>query len=66
MSRGIRWIPARATAGMGQTTPVGNTNEQPAPLADPAMMNKLMYGGLVLAGLALIWALTFGATPDHD
>jgi hypothetical protein len=51
---------------MGQTTPVGNTNEQPAPLADPAMMNKLMYGGLVLAGLALIWALTFGATPDHD
>lgn len=62
MNRGIRWIPAKEPASLGQTTPA--TASQPS--MDPAMLNKLMYGGLVLAGLALLWALTIGATPDQD
>lgn len=67
MKRTIRWIPAKAK-GLGQTATVVNTNE-PAPVPatenNQGVMNNLMYGGLILAGLALVWAVMVGPEPDR-
>lgn len=41
-------------------TPVENNVNEGSSTA----MNTLMYGGLALAGLALIWALTFGSASE--
>lgn len=70
MRQSIRWIPAK-TKSLGQTATVVNTNEPPAPVPvpaaenNPAVMNSLLYGGLILAGLALAWAVMSGPASDQ-
>jgi hypothetical protein len=53
VNRRIQWIPAKKN--LGQTAQVVNTNEpapEPVNEKNQAMMNNLMVGGLILAGLA--------------
>lgn len=67
MNRRLRWIPAKPAGSLGQTAQVVNTNEPaPGPVIEKnqAMMNNLMYGGLILAGLAVVWAVLRGPEPD--
>lgn len=42
------------------TIPSGSNDNNGATTA----MNAVMYGGIALAGLALIWALTFGSASE--
>jgi hypothetical protein len=39
---------------------------EPTKVKNQAMMDGLIYGGLVLAGMALLWAITMNASPDSD
>lgn len=67
MNRRLRWIPAKRAGSLGQAAPVVNANEpspEPVNEKNQAMMNNLMYGGLILAGLALVWAVLRGPEPD--
>lgn len=62
----IRWVPPKIT-GLGQGAPVAT----PAPKQEPwrekrsAVVDSLVVGGLVVAGLAFLWAITMTA-PNHD
>lgn len=76
MKRTIRWIPAKRVSGLGQAAPVVTSSPPatapvtvpaptPAPVSDnQAIMKNLMYGGLIVAGLALVWAVMVGPSPD--
>lgn len=61
MSHGIRWIPAKPK-GLGQAVSSPESTNEKA----QGVMNTLVYGGLVLAGLALLWAVTMGREPKND
>lgn len=70
----IRWVPAKSSS-LGQTTaafPAAGAASTPSPEAQSsnqksqALVNGIVYGGLVLAGLAFLWAITMSATPESD
>ena len=66
MNRKMRWIPARTTLGqtefsMDQAGYESAPSPGPAPAAapmSPTVSKGLIYGGSILAGLALAWLVT--------
>ena len=60
MNQGIRWVPAKSSY-LGQA---GSLNAGSQDSENKAVMEKIIYGGLVLAGVALIWTLAFGGTHE--
>lgn len=66
--RGVRWVPAKLQSSLGQSTPAVNSYEQvPQPVSEKSQTTSpLVYGGLILVGLAVLWAVTRDAKPDYD
>lgn len=55
----MRWVPARLTLGQNQFVTAPPEMPQPAPAANgKTLMDGLFYGGMILAGFALAWAIT--------
>lgn len=66
MNRKLRWIPAQKTLGQteftmdqAEYTQAPPSGQAPAAMAlTPTVKNGLVYGGSILAGLALAWLVT--------
>lgn len=65
MKRSIRWVPARL-GSLGQMTPVVEPAPSPAPepMKGQGTVNPLVVGGLILAGVALVWVVMRDPEPD--
>jgi hypothetical protein len=61
----IRWVPAKRV-GLGQGVSVVAPEQNPVNENGQSVMNTIVYGGLVLAGLAFLWAITMGASTQND
>ena len=67
MNRGIRWVPAKS-ARLGQAV-TGNPEAAVAVVAPPVeaqpaakgILEKMIYGGLMVAGAALVLTLAVGS-----
>jgi len=58
----LRWVPAKAK--LGQSEPMISapiySQEQPAPADKRVFLEKVIYGGLILAGAAAFITFVFG------
>lgn len=70
MSQRMRWVPAKSKQ-LGQAVPAGNVSATPAPapvlvqeqavpVSPSTTLQKVIYGGLVLAGAAAFITFVFG------
>lgn len=64
MSRGIRWVPAKSSR-LGQVITASSAVAAPNGMPQDTVpkneiIEKVMIGGLVLAGATLLWTWAFG------
>jgi hypothetical protein len=65
VNRRLRWVPAKISLGQGASL---------SPVAEPGVsmnrgtIEKIVYGGLILAGVTLLLTLTLGgsSTPRYE
>lgn len=66
MNRRIRWVPAKS-ASLGQAVTAGVPVAVPAtaaevqPTANKSVLEKIIYGGLIVAGAAAFITFVFGS-----